>query len=812
MVAIVRDLIRGRKLTGLPGGLRAWMMTPWLRDEARAHDNSGGPSAEPGSEPGRRAGRARGARSVGAFLFSCLFSTTLTAQSGPVYATPETREVVERMIDAHGGLEEWRAAPSVSYDNIFFNPMAPADSWWVSHEVTQQNTRRTYQHWPLDGAVLAFDGETTWTDGWRRANNPKFMVHFFFYFVNLPWITQDPGVVLGAPQRAPLPGDETEYITIEMTFSDAPTVGKTKDDSFKLYVDPETYLLKGYEYTIGWGPMLDGMQVPEGQLFGPTLRVHDRFSTVDGLVVPAVMRTISGDGSQVFGHHTILNPSFSQAFDEGRLVQTPTAVVDTVGGERRPRSGPSAAREPTPPQFPQLSADVSPFSGAVESCGYPDVEVSVRCGILRVPVNYEDRGGSTIDLAFVILSGTETPEDDPVFLLPGGPGDPPTFFLGPGFLERFDETLRSRELIVMDPRGTGRSGAMTCAAGEGPPPVVETSFPTALVDACLERWRAQTDLSQFSSESIVRDFESLRKWLGYDQVNLSAYSYGTRLAQVYIRDAPSAVRSAVLNSVVPLNSSAYASMGRTLEGVLREVVAGCAADALCAEEFPELESAVAETMERAERGFEVSVRFDDGTYPIWFDAPRFAASLRVMLAGQPLDVPRAVSQAHEGDWSEIVRGYANRLRGIWGAYPLAHHFAVLCPEDIEIVADPAGGEESADYGLGGEIFGSYVRACGRFPEGSKRPAVNWEPVSSDLPVLLVSGQYDPATPPAHAEGVAARLRNSRHLVFPREGHIVTGACVGSIEAAFYEARSTRELDISCLADEPLEPFVARESG
>lgn len=269
---------------------------------------------------------------------AALAACSVLAQEGPEYATEETRRVIERMVNAHGGMERWRDAPSVSYDNIFFNPFAQGDPWWVSREVTDPGTRRAYQDWPLDGATLGYDGARTWTTDWKRPNNPRFMAHFFYYFVNLPWLTQDAGVRLGEPESRRLPDDETEYIAVRMEFTEPPTVGKTADDSFRLFIHPETFLLQAYEYTIGWGPMLDGMNVPQGEVFGPTLRVHDRFSTVDDLVIPATMRTISQDGSRVFGHHAILNPSFSRPFEEDRMTMPDEATVDTLGNVRRPPS------------------------------------------------------------------------------------------------------------------------------------------------------------------------------------------------------------------------------------------------------------------------------------------------------------------------------------------------------------------------------------------------------------------------------------------------------------------------------------------
>lgn len=270
-------------------------------------------------------------------LHGAVLSTSSQAQtaSGPQYASEATQEVIEKMIEAHGGLKTWQNAPTISYDNIFFNPFATegpdAYPWWVSHEVFDQRTRRAYHDWPLDDAHLTYDGEDVWTVHWGNDNMPRFMAQFFYYFVNLPWLTQDNNVRLGKMQRSKLPGSGTDkdYYTVEMTFTEKPAVGKTVRDKYKLYIDPDDHLLHGYEYWIGYGPMLDGMGIPEGEIFGPMLRVHDSFAAVDGLVFPERFHTMSPDGSATYGYHVIMNHRIDAPFDEERMRKPSNAIIDT---------------------------------------------------------------------------------------------------------------------------------------------------------------------------------------------------------------------------------------------------------------------------------------------------------------------------------------------------------------------------------------------------------------------------------------------------------------------------------------------------
>ena len=253
-------------------------------------------------------------------------------QAQPKYDTSQTKEVIEKMVAAHGGLNTWRNAPTISYDNIFFNPFSTegedAYPWWVSSEVINQKTRQVYQDWPLDDGQIVYDGKEVWSKNWGNDNTPRFMALLFYYFVDLPWLTQDANVHLGTMETGQLPGFDKNYITVMMTFTEKPAAGKTIQDSYKLFIDPDTYLLQGYEYWIGFGPMLDLMGVPEGQIFGPMLRVHDKFTTVDGLVFPTRFHTMPPDGSTTYGFHIVINYSLTKPFDKNRLKKPDDAVID----------------------------------------------------------------------------------------------------------------------------------------------------------------------------------------------------------------------------------------------------------------------------------------------------------------------------------------------------------------------------------------------------------------------------------------------------------------------------------------------------
>ena len=94
------------------------------------------------------------ARFLLVLLLTSAFSCPAVAE--PQYASDETKRVIEAMVDAHGGIEIWRAAPSIRFDDIMHNPFHQKNefAWWAAHEVIDQKTRQVWQDWPMDDAQI----------------------------------------------------------------------------------------------------------------------------------------------------------------------------------------------------------------------------------------------------------------------------------------------------------------------------------------------------------------------------------------------------------------------------------------------------------------------------------------------------------------------------------------------------------------------------------------------------------------------------------------------------------------------------------
>ena len=225
--------------------------------------------------------------------------------------------VVARMIAAHGGLDKWRSAPTVSFEDVLQPPKGPPLTSRVSVE---QRSRRAYLDFPGMGARMAWDGEKAWSENWQGPFPPRFFALLSYYFLNLPWLAADPGVNLGEPGTGSLWNDPTEYITVKMTFE--PGVGDTPDDYYILYIDPNSYRLRAAELRVTYADILP----PEVDAI-EEIAVYDRFTIVEGLVVPTKCSIYGKDRSPLASLEW-RNWSLGRPFDESRMVMAAGAVVD----------------------------------------------------------------------------------------------------------------------------------------------------------------------------------------------------------------------------------------------------------------------------------------------------------------------------------------------------------------------------------------------------------------------------------------------------------------------------------------------------
>lgn len=271
------------------------------------------------------------------FLLSAsLYAEEFLDRSGPTYASSESKVVIEKMVNAHGGLDRWLNATSISYDFIMHMISIPVEEgmsqwaiWETNHSTYDQRNGRGYQDFRIEDAKNASDGKEIWSLGEKSPMPTRFRLWHHYRFINLPFLTQRYDVILGAPSSGQLPDDDTKYITVRATFK--PGEYRTESDYNLLYIDPQTYLLKAVVYVVTYATMLDmfGMP-PEAKSMPPMLRRFDDYVTVDGLTIPSRYRTSDVSGQNIMGTHLVFNVSFSRPFDEGKMYKPEDAIIDTT--------------------------------------------------------------------------------------------------------------------------------------------------------------------------------------------------------------------------------------------------------------------------------------------------------------------------------------------------------------------------------------------------------------------------------------------------------------------------------------------------
>lgn len=476
---------------------------------------------------------------------------------------------------------------------------------------------------------------------------------------------------------------------------------------------------------------------------------------------------------------------------------TPTLLLLLSAASTAPATDLAAA----PGSTTRSLGDMSFEACTLTAQGSP-VTVAAFCGRLVVPEDHARADGRQIELAVALVpSRSRQPRPDPVFMLAGGPGQAAREAF-PSAAGAFRDILRERHVVLVDQRGTGGSHPLECPApDEREGGLVEVTDPAAareLAERCLAGLDA--DPRHYTTSDAVLDLEAVREAIGVAEINLVGISYGTRVALEYLRRHPQRVRSVVLDGVVPPELALGSEHARNLEAALDQHFAVCEADARCRAQYgsprAQLERLLAslETEPRrvryrdpvtdAIRDEQLTVAAVAGVVRLYAYTPQLAAML-----------PRTLAEANDGR-PEVLMAQARMIELLIGEQiSLGPQLSVNCAEDADrLRVNPA----DKDTLLGTEFVEVLLAQCEVWPRG-RRPADFNEPVTSDRPVLLLSGELDPVTPPRYGEAVVKHLVNGRHLVARGQGHnAMASGCAPRLMARFIGDGSARGLDAACL--------------
>ncbi|MFM8320988.1 MAG: alpha/beta hydrolase, partial [Chloroflexota bacterium] len=441
-------------------------------------------------------------------------------------------------------------------------------------------------------------------------------------------------------------------------------------------------------------------------------------------------------------------------------------------------------------------------------------QVEARCGWLTV---YEDRAagrGRQIRLHVAVIPAvSRSPAPDPLFFIPGGPGEAASeAYLG--LADAFTRLNQKRDIVLVDQRGTGRSHPLDC--GDDDTEDVSANDPADLQAAFQRCLQAQDADPRFYTTAIAMDdLDQVRQALGYQQINLYGASYGTRAALVYMRQHPGRVRSAILDGVAPVGWPLGVDAPQDAQRALEMLFERCAAQPECAKAFPDLPRKFDALLERLDEQAPIETALD---HPISglptstpVDRARFTNLVHLMSYAPETAalLPLLIHDAYQRQSFDRFAAISLSTEGtLSSAISVGMRMSVTCAEDLPLYQQA---RVTEGY-LGDYSVATFKDICQVWPQGAIPDGYN-QPVHSDAPVLLISGEADPVTPPENAAQAAETLPNSLQLVAPGMGHVnINRGCISRLAARFIEAGSPAGLDPACVANIAPLPFFVNFSG
>jgi len=407
--------------------------------------------------------------------------------------------------------------------------------------------------------------------------------------------------------------------------------------------------------------------------------------------------------------------------------------------------------------------------------------IKARCGTLRRPENPADPNSAEIEIAVAVVPALDlTPQPDPFVPLAGGPGQGARQFYS-AYRGAFEHVRRDRDILLVDQRGTGESSRMDCDIDDD---IVAGRYPAELAleatQACLDA--LLHDPRFFTTSIAIADLEAVREALGYTQLNLYGVSYGSRVAQHFARRYPASTRSIVLDGVIPPQRPVGPEIATEAQRALDNIISRCAADAACNERFPNLQQsfiAVRAELEQQAVVVDLANPVTGRREFVDFGSAELAGAIRLLSyhSNSMAIVPLLIDEAAGGNYE-----------------PLAAQFHMIAASMTDALA------------LGMHTI------CSLWPAGPIDDDLR-EPLATDIPVLLLSGEADPITPPRYATLAMVGLEHARHLIGEQQGHGQAGVgCMPRLIGQFVNAANPDDLDATCLERSFPMPFFLDFAG
>jgi pimeloyl-ACP methyl ester carboxylesterase len=475
--------------------------------------------------------------------------------------------------------------------------------------------------------------------------------------------------------------------------------------------------------------------------------------------------------------------------------------------------------------FAASPAAAAPPAAAIRfsACQISDLQgiavYNAECGEFAVPENPAVSGGRKINLRVSRVPAINREKaGDPLFLLAGGPGMSASALYG-NAAPAFGRIHRDRDIVLVDQRGTGGSNPLNCPTDDLEMMSATSAQLRDEAQRCLRKLSEHADVAYYTTSVAVQDLDRVRAALGYERINLYGGSYGTRVAQHYLRRFPSHTRAVILDGVVAPEEILGPDTAADAENALNNVFARCGGNAACRQQFPDSAGdyrALRESLGKKA----VSVTLPDPTSgtprTIEFGSLHLAMVLRLAIynSEQSALLPLSLHLARSAEnFAPLAGQFLMTLKTVDEVSSYGMHNSVVCTEDVPFFDTVKIDRAKLDQTfLGAVQVDALQSVCDGWPRGPLDADLH-APLRSDVPVLLLSGGNDPVTPPASAEKAKAGLTNSLHLVLPDLGHGQIGApCMDRVMADFIRLGAVKGLDTSCTKLARPMPFFTNLAG
>ena len=428
---------------------------------------------------------------------------------------------------------------------------------------------------------------------------------------------------------------------------------------------------------------------------------------------------------------------------------------------------------------------------------------SAFCAPLSVPENRADPSGRKLDLRLALIrSDAPTANRDIVVYLAGGPGQS-AIDTWPQMAAALAPLRKHHHILLLDQRGTGGSNALTCKTDD------DESTDRGRLDldkireharACLLEVEKGADPRYYSTTVAADDLEAVRQALGAPPFDLVGVSYGTRLAQQYLMHHPGAVRSVVLDSVVPNQLVLGEDFAQNLEAALKAQFSQCTRAPACAKAFGDPYASLIALRDRLRTQPQTWDYRDPVTYApahLRLDDGGLARLVR-LFAYTPETaalLPLSISEGLKGDFSPLAGQEKLLTDDLADLSGNAMQLSVVCSEDADLLKPRP---QDADTVLGTRLIDLLEAACQIWPHGARPPDFH-AGLKTSVPTLILEGELDPVTPPRYGKQVLEGLSDGRLLVARGQGHNVIGrGCIPKLVGDFVDKLAPKSLDAKCI--------------